>query len=61
MEYTQLPAGFAMALARNFNALNTYCAMTEEQRQAIVDRAHSARSQEEIHRIIDSLTGNRLH
>ncbi len=58
MDFNQLPAGFAMALARNFNALNTYSAMTEEQKRSILDRAHGAKSEQEMHEIINSLTRN---
>ena len=55
MDYYQLPTGFAMALAMNPPALNTYSAMTEEQKQEILNRAHNARSEQEMHGIVNSL------
>ena len=58
MDYYKLPIGFGMALAMNPPALNAYSAMTEEQRQAILDRAHNARSEREMHSLVASLADN---
>jgi uncharacterized protein YdeI (YjbR/CyaY-like superfamily) len=55
MDYYQVPTGFGMALARNPQALNAYSAMTEEQKQAILNQAHNARSEQEMHQIVNSL------
>lgn len=58
MDYYKLPIDFGMALAMNPPALNAYSAMTEEQRQAILDRAHNARSEKEMHSLVASLADN---
>ena len=55
MDYYQVPTGFGMALARNPQALNAYSAMTEQQKQAILSQAHSARSEQEMNRIVNGL------
>ena len=55
MDYYQVPIGFGMALARNPRALNAYSAMTEQQKQAVLSQAHSARSEQEMHRIVNGL------
>ena len=55
MDYYQVPLGFGMALARNFNAMNAYSAMTDEQKKAVLDRAHKARSEQEMSQIVNSL------
>lgn len=55
MDYYKVPIGFGMALAMNPPALNTYSAMTEEQKQAILSKAHNARSEKEMHEIVASL------
>jgi len=55
MDYYKIPIGFGMALAMNPNALNAYSAMTEEQKQAILNRAHNARSEREMHDIVTSI------
>ncbi len=59
MEYYKVPVGFGMALAMNPPAMNAYSAMTEEQQQAVLSRAHKARSQQEMHQIVNSLAGSR--
>lgn len=55
MDFYKVPLGFGMALSMNPNALNAYSAMTEEQKQAVLDKAHNARSEEEMHRIVSSI------
>ena len=55
MDFYQVPIGFGMALARNPKALNAYSAMTEEQKQAILNQAHNARSEQEMHRIVNGI------
>lgn len=55
MDFTTVPIGFGMALAQNETALNAYAVMTKEQKQAILNRAHQARSEEEMHQIVDSI------
>ena len=55
MDYYKVPIGFGMALAMNPNALNAYSAMTDDQKQAILDKAHNARSEQEMHQIVNSI------
>ena len=61
MDFYQVPLGFGMALARNFNAMNAYSAMTEEQKKAVLERAHKARSEKEMSTIVESLAGGSTH
>ena len=56
MDFAKLPIGFAMALAQNEIALNKYGAMSEAQKNAILDRAHTADSNEEMHQIVADIT-----
>ncbi len=58
MNYSNLPAGFAMALAMNPRALNAYAAMTREQQNAVTEEARSAQTSERMHRLIDNLAKN---
>ena len=60
MDFYKVPIGFGLALAMNPMPMNTYSAMTEEQKRAVLDRAHNARSEEEMHGIVDSLAGRRM-
>lgn len=55
MDFYKVPIGFGMALAMNPPALNAYSAMTEEQKQAILSKAHNARSEKEMHNIVNSI------
>lgn len=55
MDFYKVPIGFGMALAMNPNALNAYSAMTEAQRQTILSQAHNARSQQEMHQIVNNI------
>lgn len=55
MDFYKVPIGFGMALSMNLNALNAYSAMTEAQRQTILSQAHNARSQQEMHQIVNNI------
>ncbi len=55
MDFYKVPIGFGMALAVNEPAMNAYAAMTEEQKQAIINKAHNARSEKEMHDLVASL------
>lgn len=55
MDFYKIPIGFGMALAVNELAMNAYSALTEEQKKAILDKAHNVRSEKEIHDLVASL------
>ena len=55
MDYYNIPIGFGMALAMNPPAFNAYSAMTEEQKRAVIEKAHHARSEQEMHEIVNSI------
>ena len=55
MDFYKVPIGFGMALAVNEPAMNAYSAMTEEQKQAIINKAHHVRSEKEMHDLVNSL------
>lgn len=57
MDFYKVPIGFGMALAMNHSAMTAYAAMTEQQKQAVLNRAHNARSENEMHQIVNSLAG----
>ncbi len=60
MDFYKVPIGFGMALAMNQPAMNAYAAMTEEQKQAIVNKAHNVRSEKEMHDLVNALTHPRM-
>ena len=55
MDFYKVPIGFGMELAMNPLAMNAYSAMTEQQKQVVLNKAHNARSEAEMHRIVNSL------
>lgn len=55
MDFYKVPIGFGMALAVNEPAMNAYSAMTEDQKQAIINKAHNVRSEKELHDLVASL------
>ena len=55
MDFYKVPIGFGMALAVNEPAMNAYADMTEEQKQAIINKAHNVRSKKEMHNLVASL------
>lgn len=60
MDFYKVPIGFGMALAMNQPAMNAYAAMTEQQKQAILNRAHNARSEREMHDLVASLVSGAI-
>ena len=55
MDFYHVPIGFGLALAMNAPAMEAYTAMTEPEKQAILNRAHNARSEREMHDIVNSI------
>lgn len=52
MDYYKVPIGFGLALSMNGPAMEAYAAMTEEQKQAVINQAHNARSEKEMFQIV---------
>ena len=61
MDFYKVPIGFGMALAMNEPAMNAYSAMTEDQNQQILNQAHNARSEKEMHDIVNSIATRHFH
>ena len=55
MDYQQLPIGFAMALAQNPNAMETFAQLPQDAKAGILTQAHNARSEAEMHRIVSGI------
>ncbi len=50
-----LPLGFGLAMAQRPEAMARFAALPEAERQAVVDRARSARSKQEMQSCVDQL------
>ena len=55
MDFAKVPIGFGMALAQNEDAINRYAAMPEAQKKQVIERAHKARSEQEMRSIVNDL------
>ena len=55
MDFYKVPIGFGMALAINEPAMAAYAAMTEQQKQTVLHKAHNARSEKEMREIVNSI------
>ncbi len=55
MDFQEVPIGFGMALAMNEAAMARYAALSEQQKQSVLNKAHTARSKREMHQIVNSI------
>lgn len=55
MDFSGIPLGFGMALTMNPPAFNAYSNLTQEEKDALIERARHAGSQEEMHEIVAKL------
>lgn len=55
MDFYKVSLGFGMVLSGNPTALNAYSAVSEEAKQALLKRTHNAESEQEMHRIVNSI------
>lgn len=55
MNFSEVPVGFGFALSQNEKAVNAYAMMTREQKQAILEKAHAARSEREMQQIVSDI------
>lgn len=60
MDFYKVPIGFGMALAMNPAAMSAYSAMPENEKQAILNKAHNARSEREMRQIVNSINPNQV-
>lgn len=55
MDFSGIPLGFGMALTMNPPAFNAYSNLTQEEKDALIERARHASSEEEMHEIVSKL------
>lgn len=58
MDFTKVPIGFGMELAQDEAAMQRYAILTQEEKRAILKRAHSARSEKEMREIVSGLSSH---
>ena len=60
MDFSQAPVGFGLAMSGNTAAMNRYAHLSEQQKQEILNRAHSARSEKEMYSLVAELANGRI-
>lgn len=55
MEQNALPVGFGMALAMNPAAMERFAAMSETEKQKLLERSGKVRSKQEMQQLVASL------
>ena len=60
MDFYNIPIGFGLALSTNTAAMNRYAHLSEAQRQDVIDKAHSVRSEKEMYALVASLANGTL-
>ena len=58
MDFYKVPIGFGMALAQSYDAMAAYAAMPDDQKQVILNKAHNARSEREMHQLVAGIAGD---
>ena len=60
MDFYKVPIGFGLALAGNEAAMQRYSRLSEAQKQAILNRAHNVRSEQEMYNLVASLANGTM-
>ncbi len=55
MPQNDVPVGFGFYLNQNTAAMNRYAQLSESQKQDILNKAHNARSEQEMYSLVASL------
>ena len=60
MDFNNVPIGFGLALAANTAAMNRYAQLSQQQQQAILNKAHNVRSDKEMYALVASLSNGTM-
>lgn len=55
MDFYKIPIGFGLALSANTAAMNHYAQLSESQKQDVLNKARSVRSEQEMYTLVASL------
>lgn len=58
MEQNEIPVGFAMALAKNPEAMQKFATLSEKKKQEIIARTHFVKSKDVMHRYVNALVND---
>lgn len=60
MDFSKVPVGFGLALSSNTAAMNRYAQLSETQKQDILNKAHNARSEQEMYTLVADLANGAM-
>ncbi len=60
MDFAGVPIGFGMALTQNTAAMIRYAHLDEQSKKDILDRAHNARSEQDMYTLVASLANGTM-
>ena len=60
MSGKELPLGFGMALAQNEKAMQEFEAMTDFEKNAVLQWAHNVGSKQEMRQLVDNIAGGNV-
>lgn len=60
MDFYKVPIGFGLALCANTAAMNRYAHLSESQKQDILQKAHSVRSENEMYSLVANLANGTI-
>lgn len=58
MDRSEMPVGFAMALAMNSEAMEKFSSFGESEKHRIIEGTHGVKSRAEMRRYVNSLVSN---
>lgn len=61
MSGIELPLGFGMALAQNETAMKKFETLSEQEKQAVIQKTHSVNSKYEMQALVNSLISGAGH
>lgn len=60
MDFAGVPVGFGLALTQNTAAMIRYAQLDENAKRDILDRAHNARSEQDMYSLVASLANGTI-
>ena len=60
MDFYNVPIGFGLALSGNTAAMNHYAQLSEEEKEAVLDKAHHVRSEMEMYTLVANLASGEM-
>ncbi len=61
MDFGGMPIGFGFALSQNTAAMIRFAHLDEKSKQDLLEKAHNARSERDMHSLVASLANGEMH